>query len=198
MNKNHYEPFRWDKPRLTAARLTAANEMNNTRIAEEVGITTTTLQRWQSHPDFKAKVADYLAEIESDMLRLPIAKKHVRVARLQDLQERLQMVLDDRQAAYLKEDTVIAGRSGAIVKQTKSVGSGENARIVEESVFDAALFREIRAIDEQAAKELGQWIDKGELTGRNGTPLMVTEVVIDMTSLGDAPLDDPDDPDETE
>lgn len=198
MNPNEFEKFKWTKQRLKAARLVAANDMSRNRIAEEVGVQRSTLDTWNGHPEFKAKVAMYLEEIENQMLRLPIAKRTVRVARLNDLQERLQMVLDDRQTAYMKEEQVIGGRSGAIVKQTKTVGAGKEARVVEEYAFDAALFREIRAIDEQAAKELGQWVDKGELTGKNGSPLLMTEVVIDMSSLGDAPIDDPEDSDESD
>lgn len=198
MNKDHFEKFKINPTRLKAARLIAANDMDRDRIAEEVGVKRSTLDSWNAHPKFKSKVAEFLEEIEQQMLRLPISKRHIRVARLQGLQERLQIVLDDRQEAYIKEEQVIGGRSGAIVKQTKTVGAGKEARVIEEYAFDAAIFREIRAIDEQAAKELGQWIDKGELTGKNGSPLMMTEVVIDMSSLGDDAEDEPEDPDEDE
>lgn len=143
-----------------------------------------------------ARVSEHMAEIEATMLRLPIAKRYVRVARLNDLQERLHLVLDDRQTAYAGQEDVVGGRSGVIVKQTKSVGYGKETQIIQEASFDASLIREIRAIDEQAAKELGQWIDKGELSGSNGSPLMMSEVVINMAGLGDLPIDDPEDPDE--
>jgi hypothetical protein len=36
--------------------------------------------------------------------------------------------------------------------------------------------RELRAIEEQVAKELGQLVDKRELTGKDGGPLQVATV----------------------
>lgn len=188
--------FKWNKKKERAALLLAQNDMNQIRIAEEVGTTDVTISNWKREAEFMARVASHMDEIEQEMLRLPIAKRVVRLRRLNDLQERLQLVLDDRQNAYKNDEGIVGGRSGVITKQTKSVGYGKNTEIIQEAAFDASIVREMRAIDEQAAKELGQWIDKGELTGANGSPLMMSEVVINMAGLGDAPIDDPDDPED--
>jgi hypothetical protein len=56
---------------------------------------------------------------------------------------------------------VPGGKSGFIVCQIKVIGTGANQRIVHEYVADTGLAREIRAINQQAAEELGQW--KNEL-----------------------------------
>lgn len=188
--------FRWNEKKLQAAKLVAENNLSRERIAEEVGCGFSTLVKWKMDPDFKAKVAEYEAEIEAEMMRLPIAKRHVRVNRLNDLARRLQVVIDDRESAYAEDEDIIGGRSGAVVKQIKSVGYGKDSRIVEEYAVDTALIRELRAIDEQAAKELGQWIDKGELTGKNGQPLTLTEIVVDLSLGVESPDDDEDDPEE--
>lgn len=183
----------WNKKRYHAAKLVAENEVSRERLCEMVGISLPTFYNWFRTPEFKAKVAEYQADIDAEMMRLPIAKKNVRVARLNDLQRRLELVVTDREEAYSQDEQVIGGRSGAIVKQYKSVGYGKESRIVEEHAFDAALFREIRAIDEQAAKELGQWVDKGELTGKNGTPLQLTEIVIELPAGSDSDSEEPED-----
>ena len=61
-------------------------------------------------------------------------------------------------------------KSGYLVRTIKIIGSGRNQEVVEEYAFDAALARERRATAEQAAKELGQWVDKGDITS-GGEPI---------------------------
>ena len=68
---------------------------------------------------------------------------------------------------------VPGGRSGFIARQVKAVGAGANQRIVSEYVVDVALSRELRGVLEQAAKELGQWTERQELTGKDGGALSI-------------------------
>lgn len=165
--------FRWTPQRHEAARLLAENDLPEHEIAERVGITRVTLWRWKQSPDFSAQVGDNIGQIQAGMLRLTIAKKHRRLAVLDDLHDKLLTVVQERAADYAAHgtnggDVPAGGGTGLIVRQLKQIGSGRDAYVVEEFAVDTALVREIRATHEQAAKELGQWIDKGEFSLSGG------------------------------
>lgn len=66
---------------------------------------------------------------------------------------------------------------GWMAKTTKMIGSGENAEKIEEEVFDAALAREIRELEKQAAQDLGQWSEKKEITGDGVIIINAVEIV---------------------
>jgi hypothetical protein len=55
------------------------------------------------------------------------------------------------------------GETGLLVRQIKLAASGAT---VEEFAVDTGLLKELRAHQEQAAKELGQWTEKREVTGK--------------------------------
>ncbi|HEU0165846.1 MAG TPA: hypothetical protein VFQ54_12445, partial [Thermomicrobiales bacterium] len=57
------------------------------------------------------------------------------------------------------------GGTGLILRQYKQVGSGRDAQLVEEYVVDTATVRQIQSLHEQAAKELGQWTEKVNMSG---------------------------------
>jgi hypothetical protein len=66
---------------------------------------------------------------------------------------------------------VPGGRTGLLVRTIKSIGSGEKATTVEEFAVDTGLLREIRELELQVSKELGQFVEKHDVTGTilNGT-----------------------------
>ncbi len=185
-------------PKLTskqiqAAALLAADEISDEAIAERLGVARKTLQRWRELPDFLDAMADHNHRVETAMLRLDIAKRHKRVAILNDLQNKMLTVIDERAAHYqvieienaitetdqrrmarvaaemfgTTDETVVppGGTTGIVVRQLKMVGSGMSAKIVEEFAVDTGLIKELRANQEQAAKELGQWVDRSEQSG---------------------------------
>jgi hypothetical protein len=56
-------------------------------------------------------------------------------------------------------------KTGLMVRTEKQIGAGEKAIRVVEFAVDTGLLRELRAHEEQAAKELGQWEDKQRIDG---------------------------------
>ncbi len=84
---------------------------------------------------------------------------------LQEAHSRLWKIVEER-AADTTLHGVPGGKTGFIVRSLKSVGWGDSARVVEEYNVDTALVREIRALHERAAKELGQEVDRKEVNGR--------------------------------
>jgi hypothetical protein len=78
------------------------------------------------------------------------------VKALGDRWNRLRQVIAAR-AADPDHAKAPGGDTGLLVRKLKQIGSGESARTVEEYEVDAALLREAREHEKQAAQELGQW-----------------------------------------
>jgi hypothetical protein len=150
-------------PQARAAALVAADELSDAAIAAELGIGERTLYRWKELPAFQGAVAAHVAKVQAAMLRLDVAKRHKRLAVLDDLHRKMLAVIEERGAA-MKDDAPGAG-TGLIVRDLKVIGGGEHAQTVEVFAFDRAIVAEVRATHEQAAKELGQWTEKVEHGG---------------------------------
>ena len=155
--------FRWDSRRDAAAVLVAEDALTDEAIAEQVGISKRTLERWKQAEPFRERVAEHTAALDAAVQRLAIAKRRKRVERLDRDWQRLQDLIEARGRAL--DGQVAGGETGLLSRTVKVIGTGKNQTTIEEYVFDAALLREIRATEEQAAKELGQWSEKHEHTG---------------------------------
>ena len=152
----------------------ADDSLSDEAIAAEVGVSRKTLALWKLHPDFAAKVGDHVGRLQAEMLKYRIAKKRERLRVLNDLHEKQLAVIAARAADAWHAD-VPGGETGLVVKQLKTVKHAyepdpddEDGRHRSytaeqwEAAVDTALIREIRATEEQAAKELGQWVEKRE------------------------------------
>jgi phage terminase small subunit len=83
---------------------------------------------------------------------------------LDGIEQKLLAVIEARSDAYSATD-VIGGDTAIVVRQYKMIGSGREAEMVEEYAVDTATIRELRAVHEQVAKELGQWTERHEHSG---------------------------------
>lgn len=146
-----------------AALLVARDEKTDEIIAAEIGIGRATLKRWKQDARFIARVEEHKATWREQVTQTGIAIMEQRVATLNDLHDRMLTIIAER-AASPEMQAVPGGTTGLLVHQIKAVGTGQNQTVIDEYVFDAALVREIRAHQEQAAKELGQWVDRREST----------------------------------
>jgi len=146
-----------------AAVLCAEDRLSDVEIAKEIGIVRATLNNWRQRDDFHDAVKDADAKLLAAALRLPVARKHHRMKVLNDLHMKALTVIDERadERAY---DAPGMG-SGLVVHQTKQIGSGKYAQTIDEFAVDTGLMREIRAIQEQAAKETGDWSENLNVTG---------------------------------
>jgi len=162
--------FRWDSRRDRAAVLVADDTLSEEKIAAELGMTRRHLYRWRHHPVFIERVTQIAQGYVDALKDRGIAERQNRVDALNDRWRRLQTVIDER-----AEDmaTVPGGSTGLLVRQTKTVGTGPQAQIIDEYAVDTGLLRELRAHEEQAAKELGQWIEKQDTTS-GGEPVRFT------------------------
>ena len=113
------------------------------------------------------KIAEIDAAIQqwrNEVKTRGIASLEYRVQQLDDMEQGYQRLIDARKEAYANT-SVIGGDTGLVVLQQKMVGSGPDAQFVEEYVADTAVTKEIRAIYDDVAKELGQRVDKVDVSG---------------------------------
>lgn len=159
--------FRWTKRRERAALLVAQDDLTNEQIADAIGITRQCLDKWKRHPDFAARVDSLIAEFRAAVLVEGIADQVQRVKRQNDRWDRIQRLLDARAEANAD---LTGGDTGLVVREVTYLPGGATR---ERHEFDAAVMREARELEKQAAQELGQWTEKRELTGKDGGAIEV-------------------------
>lgn len=140
----------------------ADDRLTNAQIAALINVTRQTIDNWKAHPDFAARVAEHVTAQREAVMSQGIADKVKRVAALDDRWDRMQTVIAER-AADDEWSDVAGWETGLLVHQRKQIGGGRDAQVVDEFAVDTGLLRELRAHEEQAAKELGQWTEKSDL-----------------------------------
>lgn len=166
-----------------AAVLSAEDELSDETISAQLGIGRSTLRRWRELPLFRDAVAEHTAELERQTLRLAIARKRERLKVLDSLHSKSLALMTARAEQYAD---VPGGDTGLIVGQLKQVrhisespkDDGPQTWTEEhwEYSADIGLMREIRATQEQAAKELGQWVDRSESFGAMTSTIQIVGV----------------------
>jgi len=81
-----------------------------------------------------------------------------------------------QRAAAVEFAEVPGGTTGLLVHTYKAIGTGEFVEKVDEYAVDTGLLAELRAHEKQAAQELGQWVEKGEIRGSREAPLVIEHV----------------------
>ena len=179
-----------DAKRERAAVLVAEDDLSDEQIAESVGTTRRTLDRWKHTEPFMARVQEHRDAWRAAVMAEGIANRINRVNALNDRWRGMQQVIAERAAdtssgtytTALTEDgkteRIIAPgwSTGLLVRTEKQIGAGDRAVHVIEFAVDTGLLREMRAHEEQAAKELGQWLDKHEHTGKDGAALFTITI----------------------
>lgn len=140
-----------------------------------------TLIRWRDLEAFTARVQALQDAMAAAVVSEGIALRTKRVAALNDRWNRMQRVIAER-----AEDPAVAyvpgGSTGLLVHTVKMIGGGRDATTVDEYAVDVGLLKELRAHEEQAAKELGQWTEKQEVIGgRDGSSVTVRIEYVDVT-----------------
>jgi transposase-like protein len=176
VQENASGEWSWTAPREEAARLLAEDALTDEEIAARVGICAVQLWRWKQRPEFAARVREAAGVIGRAVLRYAVARRTRRVEDLDNLRSGLLQVIAERGASRHMQGAS-GGRTGLLVRRLRMIGSGDSAREVEEFEFDAALVRELREVERQAAQECGQWVERREQTG--AVELVLTEVIVD-------------------
>ena len=177
-------PWTWTRPRKRAAVLLAEDALTDQQIADTLGIDRATLHHWKKRPEFAAAVRRLADELGEVARRHAIGRKTRRLQALDARWHALQRLIAER-AADPALQHVPGGQTGLLVRTLKSIGGGPAVREVEDFTLDAALLKELREHEKQAAQELGQWSERRQVTGQDGGAL---EVVVKR--LGDVSLSD--------
>jgi hypothetical protein len=155
--------FAWTPAKKRAIPLVAADELTDVQIAAAVGVSRRALATWKRHPDFAAAVGGAVGELQAAMLRLAIAKKRKRLEVLDDLHRRTLAVVEARARRYAADPTAPdEAKTGMVVREEVVSRKGV---VTIRWCYDAAVPREVCNIEEQAAKELGQWVERSEVGG---------------------------------
>jgi transposase-like protein len=168
--------FRWSRPATLAAQLLAESELTYPEIAEKCGVVRQTLYNWRQQPEFKARVQEEIEEYVAVVRRRGIARLEKRVDALNDRWRRMQRVIEARAQTYA--DDAHGAETGLLCRTVRWEGTGDDRRAINEYEFDAALAREMREHEKQAAQELGQWTEKRELSGDPDHPVVVKVVKV--------------------
>lgn len=160
--------FKWTSQRDRAAQLVAADELSDASIADEIGINRATLHRWKKNSDFATRVEAIRAEWRDKLAAEGLLNKQNRLNALNDRWQRMNKVIEGRSLNLSGVDLegvpeVPGGETGLLVHQRKAIGVGQNQQIIDTYEVDTGLLKELRAHEEQAAKELGEWSEKADV-----------------------------------
>lgn len=64
------------------------------------------------------------------------------------------------------------GKTGLIMRNMKGIGKGKEFRLVEQFQADTRLVKELRGVEEQIARELGQWQERIEVADTSLADIM--------------------------
>lgn len=150
----------WSEKRIRAAQLVAEGELTDQQIAEIVKASRQSVTRWKAEPIFRDRVNEIVADLAEALSAKGI---RLRENRLKNLQTRVDKMMALIEARALDLADIAGGSTGLLVRDYKHGGTVYK--------FDAALLRELREHEKQAAQELGQWLEKVGITGGEGQPL---------------------------
>jgi len=121
--------------------------------------------------DIAAAIAEANARLEQE----GIGNKEQRVRAQQERWDKMLQVIQARGAEYAQ--AAPGADTGLLVRTFKQVGRGEDARVLEEWAVDTGLLAELRQLEQLTAKELGQVIERSEVTGKNGGAIVIRRYV---------------------
>jgi Helix-turn-helix of insertion element transposase len=154
------------KKREKAAHLLAEDHLSDEKIAAKVQIGRRTLARWKAAPSFMARVRAISTAYAERALNHGLARKERRIAVLNELHDKMLLVIEERAESPDLAD-VPGGKTGLVTKMLKGIGSGDDFQVVEIYEVDTGIVKEIRALQEQVAEELGQRVDRTETVDLN-------------------------------
>ena len=148
--------------RERAAILLAEDRLSDRQIAEELGISRMSLARWKKNPRLAARVEELDAIMCEQALKHGIARRETGIAVQHEMQSKLLTVIAER-AKDAELQGVPGGKTGLVCKTVKGIGKGDDFRVVEVFETDTPTVKALLALHEQAAKEMGQIVERHEV-----------------------------------
>lgn len=127
--------------------------------------------RLLTNANVRARVAELSEKVTKAIVLREIGNRNDRVAAQNERWHLMRQVIKERAEEQLAAKAAgqkipAGGATGLLVRTAKSLGSGAAAKIVIEYEVDTGLLRELRAHEQHAAQELGQWTEKSDSTVR--------------------------------
>ena len=161
---------------LVAAAEVARDKRSLAKIARKLKVGERTLSTWKAAPEFQVEVERLLNLWAEGVEKKGIADRRRRLFRLNDRWRRAQSFIEQRAKLFkqLAADdeqlrNVPGGNTGMVAWDYKMLHVGEQSyeRLIEYK-WDAGLSADLRATEEQAGIELGQWKPKHEISFAEG------------------------------
>ena len=137
--------WEWSTDKQTAAQLLAEDSLSIPQIAQQLGTSDSTVDRWKKVPEFQARIQENIAAFRAKLLECGLARKERRLAALTDVYHRQQLIVSAR-GASAEMKSVAGGATGLVTVTWKQFGAGEERQLIPEYHADTALSAEMRAI----------------------------------------------------
>jgi hypothetical protein len=118
--------------------------------------------RLKNRPEVIKRIEELKQEFAEKLKETSIAVVKERVNELDDRWKRMKALIRARAADPLMQ-ACAGGETGLMVRKLKILGNGVGT--IEQFEVDTGLLSSMLELEEQAAKELGQWTQKLEVTG---------------------------------
>jgi hypothetical protein len=160
-----------------AARLVAKNK-TSVEIAQQCGVSGRTVFLWKADKQFQAEVTRVREQWRETVRNQGTADQDFRLRSLNDRHERLRRVIEERSQSPEFQNAA-GGKTGllTVTYKMQSIGDGESSAIPEYAV-DTGLLAEMRAIEIQAATEMGQWKTRTEHEEKKVTTIDATPAAV--------------------
>lgn len=114
-------------------------------------------------------------EEEFDALKSGLALKENRVQLLQDLADKMKSDLFENNLLWTDE--------------VKGVGSADNFQLIDYKLFNSSEVQQLRGVLSDIAEEVGGRVQRKEVTGKDGKPLIPDRPPVDLTKMTEEELD---------
>lgn len=163
------KPFEITAKHLKAARL-FADGLSQAEVAEKLGLKLGLVRSWFDKPAFKTEIDGFVEADREAIRKEGIANKQNRIEEYDRRWREMKALMKARAEWEVLRDENVPGReTGLLCRDFKG--------IMPVYKVDAALLREMRELEKQAAIEAGQWVEKTESLEK-----------VDVTKLSDEDL----------
>ena len=155
--------------RAKAAILLGQARLSRSEVAEQVGVSKSTLYGWEQDPEFKQIVGREIDDFRREQRRIGLATVEQRVAHKRHRHNLINRLISERADDPAMAD-VPGGKTGLLVRRIRRVESfgvgQDDPRSVEvsEYEYDPAPLKELDTLERETAIDLGQWQTKVEVS----------------------------------
>jgi hypothetical protein len=150
--KSRRYEWKWSARRELAAKLVAADDMPDVKIAAQVGISQRVFYRWKKWPEFQARVNEHREDFRKRILGSRYCRREHRVLVRQRLIDKCLRIIEER-SNWPGMEKIPGGKTGLVIPQVRQV----SGRLITEYVTDTATESIIRANLREIAQEAGEW-----------------------------------------